>query len=684
MSGDPLPHRNLESALGLGLVVEPIQRLPIQPVTDRSLDGVHLGLFGGRREGQGITDLARAGGAPDPVDVVLGLHRDIEVDDVRQSLHVDASSGDVGGDKNPDAPVLEIRQRFLTLWLAPIAVDSLALDPRPVQFLPETVGTVLGPREDQRGLDFTPIDHLLEQIGLEVFGHRHDGLTDAHGGLRLTLDVDPSRVVEEIATELDNGSRQGRGEEHGLALLGELGEDPADIREETHVEHPVALVENEEIEATEVSPRILHQVEQTPRRRNDDIDPGLQRALLFGGLDAAEDGCRFERGVARQHLDVFVDLRRELSGGSEDQHAGVPFPGIRHALEHGQDKGRGLTAARHGAGEDVTALEGRRNRVLLDRGGLGEAHISDPALDSGVEVHIGKFQNGSFLLRTHNHRSGSSATLHSGCVVGTRDLPGGCRPGRGGPAICRVAAESTGVVVKSRRDTLSYLVDSDKHRDGCPVPGSAEVSDGVHFSPLENGGTMKRSALLACVMLSVVVARCSNEVSVEPEPTPEETVLIAVGDIAPGFELTTLAGETFNLEAQRGKVVLINFFATWCPPCREELPYLEKQIWQAFDREKLAVVVIGRGENDEIIQPFVDKHGYTVPFAGDPDLVAYSQYATRFIPRNFVIGPDGTVLYQSQGYEAHEFTEMVELIAGAVAALEADQRESETEDSTAA
>lgn len=184
---------------------------------------------------------------------------------------------------------------------------------------------------------------------------------------------------------------------------------------------------------------------------------------------------------------------------------------------------------------------------------------------------------------------------------------------------------------------------------------------------------MKSTGLALLLIAALMLTGCAGEVEVEP--TPAETVLIAVGDDAPGFELVTLDGETFNLEAHRGKVVLINFFATWCPPCREELPYLEKEIWQRFDRDKLAVLVIGREENDEIITPFVEKHGYTVPFAGDPEMVAYSQYATRFIPRNFVIGPDGTVLYQSQGYEAHEFEEMVELIEVAVASIEAPQPE---------
>lgn len=177
-------------------------------------------------------------------------------------------------------------------------------------------------------------------------------------------------------------------------------------------------------------------------------------------------------------------------------------------------------------------------------------------------------------------------------------------------------------------------------------------------------------ALLA--VLCVFVGCPKDETQTAEEGlTPQETVLIDVGDTAPGFELTTLDGEVFNLEAQRGKVVLVNFFATWCPPCREELPYLEKEVWQRFDPASFSLIVVGREEDDDVIGPFVEENGYSLPFAGDPGKVAYDLYASRFIPRNFVIGPDGRVLFQSQGFERADFDRMIAVIQEAVDGIDA-------------
>lgn len=174
------------------------------------------------------------------------------------------------------------------------------------------------------------------------------------------------------------------------------------------------------------------------------------------------------------------------------------------------------------------------------------------------------------------------------------------------------------------------------------------------------------TARLACVVaaLSLLVG-CPTENA----PTPEDTVLVAVGDSAPPFELATLDGSTFDLEEHRGRVVLVNFFATWCPPCREELPHLEREVWKRFDNERFALIAVGREETDDILQPFVDQHGFTFPVAGDPDRSVYSKYASRYIPRNVVIGPDGTVLFESQGFERDEFDTMIAVIERALESI---------------
>ncbi len=182
------------------------------------------------------------------------------------------------------------------------------------------------------------------------------------------------------------------------------------------------------------------------------------------------------------------------------------------------------------------------------------------------------------------------------------------------------------------------------------------------------------------LFVALLISACAGE----PELTPEETTITVIGQTAPSFELVTLEGETFNLEAHRGKVVLVNFFATWCPPCREELPHLDAEIWQRFDKDRFALVVIGREEDKTVLQPFMDQHDYSFPVAGDPEMIAYSQYASRFIPRNVVIGPNGTILFQSQGFERSEFDEMVAVIATAVEAIEVLEVEPETDETEAA
>ena len=104
-------------------------------------------------ERDGVAVDAGATGPADAVDVVLGDHRQLEVDDVRERLDVEAARGDLGRDEDREPAGLEVGERADALRLALVAVDRGGEDAVPLELLGETVGAVLGPREDERLVD---------------------------------------------------------------------------------------------------------------------------------------------------------------------------------------------------------------------------------------------------------------------------------------------------------------------------------------------------------------------------------------------------------------------------------------------------------------------------------------------------------------------------------------------------
>ncbi len=152
-----------------------------------------------------------------------------------------------------------------------------------------------------------------------------------------------------------------------------------------------------------------------------------------------------------------------------------------------------------------------------------------------------------------------------------------------------------------------------------------------------------------------------------PAPTPGETTLTEVGQQAPDFTVATLDGGSFTLSGQKNKVVLINWFATWCPPCREEMPHLQKEVWEKFGPQGLVMISVARQEKADVVEPFVKKYAVTWPFGLDPEREAYAKYAEAFIPRNTLVGPDGKIIFQSEGFEDADFKAMIAAIATALA-----------------
>ena len=144
----------------------------------------------------------------------------------------------------------------------------------------------------------------------------------------------------------------------------------------------------------------------------------------------------------------------------------------------------------------------------------------------------------------------------------------------------------------------------------------------------------------------------------------DTTTLTRVGDKAPVFTCKTIDGKTIDLSKMQGKIVMINFFATWCGPCNIELPVLQKNIWDKYkDNRNFELIILGRQHNETEVRNFVNKKKLTMPFAPDQNREVYGLYATQFIPRNVIIGKDGRIIFQSMGYTPEEFRKIEELLA---------------------
>jgi peroxiredoxin len=144
----------------------------------------------------------------------------------------------------------------------------------------------------------------------------------------------------------------------------------------------------------------------------------------------------------------------------------------------------------------------------------------------------------------------------------------------------------------------------------------------------------------------------------------DDGTLTKVGDKAPVFSCTTLDGKIIDLSKTNGKIVMVTFFATWCGPCNEELPVLQKEIYEKYkNNPNFVLAVIGRQHTEQELKDFAAAKGLSLPFAADPKKDIYSLYAKQMIPRNFIIGKDGKILLQEIGFFPDDFNKLKDLLA---------------------
>ena len=141
--------------------------------------------------------------------------------------------------------------------------------------------------------------------------------------------------------------------------------------------------------------------------------------------------------------------------------------------------------------------------------------------------------------------------------------------------------------------------------------------------------------------------------------------IVRVGETAPDFTITLTDGKQVSLSSLRGKVVMLQFTASWCGVCREEMPFIEKDIWLKHkDNADFALIGIDRDEPLDKVLAFAKSTGVTYPLGLDPGADIFAKYALREsgITRNVLIDKEGKIVKLTRLYNEEEFASLVQMI----------------------
>ena len=178
-----------------------------------------------------------------------------------------------------------------------------------------------------------------------------------------------------------------------------------------------------------------------------------------------------------------------------------------------------------------------------------------------------------------------------------------------------------------------------------------------------NGQLWVMLALIVIIIAVIfLLPSCGNRSAKGGASQSDSTTLVKVGDPAPDFTVALFDGSQLKLSELRGKVVLLNFWATWCPPCRQELTRVQKDLIDRFAGRDFLFLPVSRGEKRSDVAAFREKTEYDFPMGLDSTRTIYDRYATNFIPRNFLIDRDGTGVAATIGYSPEEFDKLIATI----------------------
>ena len=139
---------------------------------------------------------------------------------------------------------------------------------------------------------------------------------------------------------------------------------------------------------------------------------------------------------------------------------------------------------------------------------------------------------------------------------------------------------------------------------------------------------------------------------------------VKVGEQVPSLSFSLMDGTHVTNESLEGKVVVLQFTASWCGVCRKEMPHLESEIWQRFKNEDFILLGIDLKEKPEKVKLFIEQTGISYPVAIDTDGSLFEIFTlpNAGVTRNIVLDKEGKIIFLSRLYERKEFEQMIEVI----------------------
>ncbi len=162
-----------------------------------------------------------------------------------------------------------------------------------------------------------------------------------------------------------------------------------------------------------------------------------------------------------------------------------------------------------------------------------------------------------------------------------------------------------------------------------------------------------------CAKLLLIVIGLGLSTTFTWAATPQTLPPVAKVFVAPDFMLQGEDDKTYHLADFKGRVVVLNFWATWCPPCRYEMPSMERA-WNKLQGEGIEILAVNVGEGADTVFEFLGSYPVSFPLLLDKDANVIKRYPVTGLPTTFIISPKGVVTHRTMGSREWDAPELLE------------------------